>query len=98
MPGENSEDNHSSRNHAADRRKPPGEFVSEEREALNDFVGGNGTVPVHEMVQVPGGELGLVGERAVGDALLLHQPLERRPEWLRAEASASRHYAGIPTW
>ena len=54
--------------------------------AVDHVVGRHGPVPVHEVVQVAGGETGLVGETAVRHVPLVHEPLDRRAEGLLAES------------
>src|SRR5204863_9326196 len=62
------------------------------RERLDDLVRRDGPVPVDEVVEVPGGQVRLLGERAVRHARLGHQALDRRAERLLAELAAARHY------
>src|SRR5205085_764094 len=54
-------------------------------ERAHHVVRGHRSVPVNEMVEIAGGEFGLVGERPVGDAGFVHQLLDRRAERLLAE-------------
>src|SRR5262249_14284071 len=58
---------------------------------LDHLVRRNRTVPVHEVVEIPGREPGLRRERAIGNPLLVHQPYERRAERLLAEPSPTGH-------
>src|SRR5919204_4718798 len=67
------------------------------RQLAHDLVRRDRPVPVDEMVQIPGRELGLVGEPAVGDAGLVHQALDRRPERLLAVLLPPRHQATPPS-
>ena len=61
-------------------------------ERLHDVVRRHGTVAVHEVVEVARRELRLVGKGAIGDAGLVHQLLDGRPEWLLAEPSLARRH------
>ena len=72
-------------------RKCSGSTSSASRERLNDVVRRHRPVPVHEVVEVAGREARLRREPAVGDPRLVHQPLDRRAERLRAEPPSSRH-------
>src|SRR3954452_17856055 len=62
------------------------------RERLHHVVRGHGAVAVHEVVQVARREARLSRERPVGDARLVHQPLDRRAERLRRVAPEPGHY------
>src|SRR6266536_520962 len=79
---------------AADADLPEVFRLDRERlpQLFDHVVRGHRAVAVDQVVQVAGGETGLVRERAVGDVLLGHQPLNRRPERLIAEAALARHY------
>src|SRR5439155_23622709 len=66
------------------------------RKRLDHVVGGNGTIAVHEVVQVARGELGLLGQRAVGQPGLAHQPFDRRTQRVVAAPPLTRHQASTP--
>ena len=60
-------------------------------ECGDHVVGRHRAVAVDEVIEVAGRQSRLVGERAIGDVPLVHQPLDRRPERLLAEAASARH-------
>src|SRR3954449_6736801 len=61
------------------------------RELADDLVGRDRAIAVDEVVQIAGRELRLVGQRAVGDAGLPHQALDRVAERLVAELASPCH-------
>src|SRR5262249_4324323 len=61
------------------------------RKRGHDVVRRDRAVPVDEVVEVPGGEPGTGGQLAVGDPLLVHEPLHCLAEPLLAEAPSLSH-------
>src|SRR5207247_3147543 len=66
------------------------------RQRVDDLVRRDGAVAVHEMVEIPSGELRLVGKCPIGDAGLGHQALDRLAERFLAEASPAGHQRTLP--
>src|SRR5262249_24994631 len=65
--------------------------VERARETLDHVVRGDRPVAVDEMVQVAGAEVRLRSEASVGRPRLVHEPLDRIAERLRAEPASFRH-------
>src|SRR5262249_56895879 len=65
--------------------------VERTRETLDHVVRGHRPVAVHEVVEVARGEVGLRSEASVGHPGLVHEPLDRIAERLRAEPASFRH-------
>ena len=76
-------------------RKCSGSTDERLAELEDHVVGRHRPVSVDEVVEVARGESRLVRERAVGDVLLGHEPLNRRPERLVAEAALARHQRSL---
>ena len=80
-------------------RKCSGSTSSASASVSHDVVRRHRAVAVHEMVQVAGREPGLRGERAVRDARLVHQPLDRRRRTAPRDTSAASpsRYTSLPS-
>ncbi len=77
-------------------RKCSGSTPKALAEPGDHVVRGHRPVPVHDVVQVAGRELRLLGQGPVGESCLVHQPLDRGAEGLLAVSASFRHH-GPPT-